>query len=226
MNIEARPGRYVCITITDTGSGMPPHIIDKIFEPFFTTKEQGKGTGLGLSTALGIVKGHSGFINVYSEAGRGTQFTIYIPAATLGSADQHDRGSLQLPTGHGELVLVVDDEMAILEITRGTLEMHGYRALTASDGTEAVAIYAQHKDEIKVVLTDMMMPYMDGPATIRALQKLNPRVKIIASSGLTEPARMAEASNGGVSGFLSKPYTAEKLLETIAAVLKESAPTF
>ena len=112
--------------------------------------------------------------------------------------------------------------MAILEITKGTLEMHGYRALTASDGTEAVALYAQHKDEIKVVLTDMMMPYMDGPATIRALQKLNPRVKIIASSGLTETARMAEASsNGGVSKFLTKPYTAEKLLETIAEVLKE-----
>jgi two-component system, cell cycle sensor histidine kinase and response regulator CckA len=222
MNIDARPGRYACITITDTGSGMPPRIIDKIFEPFFTTKEQGKGTGLGLSTALGIVKGHGGFINVYSEVGRGTQFKIYIPAAVFDQIDQHDRVGIELPSGKNELILVVDDEMAILEITKGTLEMHGYRALTASDGTEAVALYAQHKDEIKVVLTDMMMPYMDGPATIRALQKLNPRVKIIASSGLTETARMAEASsNGGVSKFLTKPYTAEKLLETIAEVLKE-----
>ena len=221
MNIEARPGRYVRIRIADTGAGMPPDILDKIFEPFFTTKEQGKGTGLGLSTALGIVKGHGGFINVYSEVGRGTQFTIHIPAAAFDQITQHDRESVELPTGDNELILVVDDEMAILEITRGTLEMHGYRALTASDGTEAVALYAQHKDEIKVVLTDMMMPYMDGPATIRALQKLNPRVKIIASSGLTETARMAEVSNGGVSRFLTKPYTAEKLLETVAEVLKE-----
>ena len=118
-------------------------------------------------------------------------------------------------------ILVVDDEMAILEITRETLEMHGYRALTASDGTEAVALYAQRKDEISVVLTDMMMPYMDGPATIRALQKLNPRVKIIASSGLTDNARVAEAANSAVSKFLSKPYTAEKLLEAIAEVLSE-----
>ena len=221
MNIEARPGRYVRIRIVDTGSGMPPHIIDKIFEPFFTTKEQGKGTGLGLSTALGIVKGHGGFINVYSEVGRGTQFTIHIPAVTAGQINQHGARDVELPSGKGELILVVDDERAILEITKTTLETHGYHALTASDGTEAVALYAQHRDEIKVVLTDMMMPYMDGPATIRALQKLNPRVKIIASSGLAETARVAEAANGGVSKFLAKPYTAEKLLETVAEVLKE-----
>jgi CheY-like chemotaxis protein len=200
---------------------MAPHIIDKIFEPFFTTKEQGKGTGLGLSTALGIVKGHGGFINVYSELGRGTQFTIHIPAAAVDQASQHRAGAVELPSGQGELILVVDDERAILEITKTSLEMHGYRALTASDGTEAVALYAQHKDEVQVVLTDMMMPYMDGPATIRALQKLNPRVRIIASSGLAETARVAEAANGGVSKFLAKPYTAEKLLETVAEVLKE-----
>ncbi len=168
-----------------------------------------------------ITDKNGGLINVYSEVGRGTQFTIHIPAAAFDQINQDDRQSVELPTGDNELILVVDDEMAILEITRSTLEMHGYRALTASDGTEAVALYAQHKDEIKVVLTDMMMPYRDGPATIRALQKLNPRVKIIASSGLTETARMAEISNGGVSRFLTKPYTAEKLLETVAEVLKE-----
>ena len=221
MNLEAKPGRYVRIIIADTGVGMPAHIIDKIFEPFFTTKEHGKGTGLGLSTALGIVKGHGGFINVYSEVGRGTQFRIHIPAAIYDQSDQSDTAPPELPAGNGELILVVDDEASILEITRGTLEMHGYRAITASDGTEAVALYAQHKDEIKVVLTDMMMPYMDGPATIRALQKLNPRVKVIASSGLAENVRLAEAAGGAVSKFLSKPYTAEKLLETIAEVLKE-----
>ncbi len=221
MNLEAKPGHYVLITIADTGHGIAQEIIDKIFEPFFTTKDHGKGTGLGLSTALGIVKGHGGFINVYSEVGRGTQFKIYLPAAETAFQSQFEEGLSHLPTGHGEMVLVVDDEAAIREITKGTLEMYGYRAVTASDGTEAVALYAQHKDEIKVVLTDMMMPYMDGPATIRALQKLNPHISIIASSGLTDNARMTEAANG-VKAFLSKPYTAEKLLRTIAEVLKES----
>ena len=125
-----------------------------------------------------------------------------------------------MPLGRGELILVVDDEIAIREITRGTLEAFGYRALTACDGTEAVALYAQHKDEIKLVLTDLMMPYMDGPVTIRALQKLNPHVKIIASSGLAENAKMAQV-NGGVRRFLPKPYTAEKLLTTLNELLNE-----
>ena len=218
MNLEATPGQFVQITIADSGFGISPNIINRIFEPFFTTKEHGKGTGLGLSTALGIVKGHGGFINVYSEPDRGTQFKIYLPAAETPFSVQAD-SSRSLPVGRGELILVVDDEMAIREITKGTLESYGYRAITASDGTEAIALYAQHRDEIKVVLTDMMMPYMDGPATIRALQKLNPQVKIIASSGLTENARAFEASSVGVKTFLSKPYTAGRLLEALGEIL-------
>ncbi len=218
MNLEAKPGRFIQISIADSGVGIPPRIINRIFEPFFTTKEVGKGTGLGLSTVLGIVRSHGGFINVYSEPGRGTQFKIHLPAAETGFASVADLTASPL-AGHGELVLVVDDEVAIREIAKGTLEAYGYRALTAADGTEAIALYAQHKDEVKVVLTDMMMPYMDGPATIRALQKLNPQVKIIASSGLTENARAIEASNAGVKTFLSKPYTAGKLLEALAQAL-------
>ena len=128
----------------------------------------------------------------------------------------------KLPTGHGELILVIDDEAAICEIAKGTLETYGYRAITASDGTEAVAMYAQHKDEIKAVLTDMMMPYMDGPATIRALQKMNPQVKIIASSGLTENSRATEAAGAGVKIFLPKPYTAEQLLNALAELLNKA----
>lgn len=219
MNLEATPGSFVVITIADSGVGIPSHIINKIFEPFFTTKEHGKGTGLGLSTAMGIVKGHGGFINVYSESGRGTQFKIYLPAVESPFTVQNEPSAF-LPTGSGELILVVDDEIAIREITKGTLEAYGYRALTAADGTEAIALYAQHKDDIKIVLTDLMMPYMDGPVTIRALQKLNPHVKIIASSGLAENVKMAEV-NGGVKKFLAKPYTAEKLLTTLADLLNE-----
>jgi PAS domain S-box-containing protein len=215
MNLEAKPGRFVLITIADTGMGISPEIINRIFEPFFTTKEQSKGTGLGLSTAIGIVKSHDGFINVYSEPGRGTQFKIYLPAAGSISSSLADT-STALRIGNGELILVVDDEIAIREIAKGTLEAYGYRALTASDGTEAVALYAQHKNEIKVILTDVMMPYMDGPVTIRALQKLNPNVKIIASSGLAENSKIE-----GVKAFLPKPYTAEKLLNTIAEVIDQ-----
>jgi len=218
MNLEAKAGRFVQISIADSGVGIPTNIINRIFEPFFTTKEHGKGTGLGLSTALGIVRSHGGFINVYSEPGRGTQFRMHLPAVDAGFKAVEDLTTSPL-AGRGELILLVDDEIAIREIAKATLEAYGYRALTAADGTEAVALYAQHKDEIRVVLTDMMMPYMDGLATIRALQKLNPQVKIIASSGLTENAGAFEAGNAGVKTFLSKPYTAGKLLEALAEVL-------
>ncbi|HEV8483681.1 MAG TPA: PAS domain S-box protein [Blastocatellia bacterium] len=219
MNVEARPGRYVLIGVQDTGSGIPTGTIERIFEPFFTTKEVGKGTGLGLSTALAIVKSHAGFINVYSE-GRGTQFKVYVPAAETGEKlVQPTRDDLVLPTGKGELILIVDDELGILEITKGTLETYGYRVLTANDGTEALAVYAQHKDEIRVVVTDVMMPYMDGPATVRALRKMNPRVKVVVSSGLDANDKAMESSGLSVQGFLSKPYTAERLLKILAEIL-------
>jgi PAS domain S-box-containing protein len=219
MHLEAKPGCYVIITVSDTGTGIPPHIIDKIFEPFFTTKEHGKGTGLGLSTVSGIVRGHGGFINVYSEAERGTQFRVFLPAITMNELHVIEELQPDMPMGEGELVLVVDDEMAIREITKSTLEAYGYRVLTANDGTEAIAQYAQNKDAIQVVVTDMMMPFLDGAATIRALQKINPQVRIIASSGLAENGRHYEASQAGVKIFLPKPYTAEKLLKALAEML-------
>jgi nitrogen-specific signal transduction histidine kinase len=219
MHIEAKPGRFIVVTVSDTGPGMPPEIQSRIFEPFFTTKEMSKGTGLGLSTALTIVKSHGGFMNVYSEINKGSQFAVYLPA--LDAPGKTEAGALQtdLPIGHGELILVVDDEESIREITRGTLETFGYEVLTASDGTEAVALYADRKNEIAVVLTDMMMPFMDGPATIRALQKMNPAIKIIAASGLAGGHKPGEASLEGVKLFLSKPYTAEKLLKALAELL-------
>jgi two-component system, cell cycle sensor histidine kinase and response regulator CckA len=220
MHIEAKAGRFVMISVSDTGPGMPAEVQSRIFEPFFTTKEMTKGTGLGLSTALTIVKSHGGFINVYSELHKGSQFTVYLPA--LDAPGGAEAGTLQvdLPLGHGEVILVVDDEESIREITRGTLETFGYKVLTASDGTEALALYADKKNEIAAVLTDMVMPFMDGPATIRALQRMNPNVRIIAASGLGAGQRSGEGALEGVSVFLNKPYTAEKLLKTLAQVLK------
>jgi PAS domain S-box-containing protein len=220
MHIEAKAGRFVEITVSDTGPGMPPEIQSRIFEPFFTTKEMTKGTGLGLSTALTIVKSHGGFINVYSEVHKGSQFGLYLPALDRPNVAETASARTDLPLGNGELILVVDDEEAIREITRGTLETFGYSVLTASDGTEALALYADRNKEIAVVLTDMVMPFMDGPATIRALRRMNPRVRIIAASGLPASQRGGDDSLVGVSAFLNKPYTAEKLLKALAEALK------
>jgi PAS domain S-box-containing protein len=216
---EAKAGRYVLLTIRDNGVGIAPEHQTRIFDPFFTTKETGKGTGLGLSTVQGIVRGHGGFVNVYSEVGKGTEFRIHLPALEAGQIEQVQIINPELPAGHGELILVVDDELAIREVTKATLEAFNYRVLTASDGTEALALYAQQGHEIKAVLTDMMMPYLDGPATIRALQKLNPNVKIIASSGLADNGKAVEAADLGIRHFLAKPYTADRLLKLLIEIL-------
>jgi CheY-like chemotaxis protein len=222
MNIQAKAGRYVNIRVSDSGIGMTPDLIDKIFEPFFTTKELNKGTGLGLSTVMAIVKSHEGIINVYSEPGRGTTFKVYLPAVGVSSDGQ--KGPVEqavLPRGKGETVLIVDDEASILTITSQTLQAFGYRVLTASDGAEAVAVYARNMSEIAVVLTDMMMPVMDGPAMIHALMRINPEVKIVAASGLNANGGVAKVSGLGVKHFLTKPYTAGTLLKMIRTVLDE-----
>ena len=215
---EACPGNYVMVSVADTGMGIKPDHLDKIFDPFFTTKEIGKGTGLGLSVALGIVKSHGGFIQVESELGRGTTFRVCLPASDA-NADRNSMAPPEaVPRGRGELILLVDDEAAIRAVTRRTLEKNGYRVLTAADGTEAVSCYTQHQSDIQVVLTDMMMPQMDGKATLRALRRINPAVRVIAVSGmLGEPSDPTEAP---VSARLGKPFTANQLLLTVAKVLE------
>ncbi|KCZ71179.1 PAS domain S-box [Candidatus Methanoperedens nitroreducens] len=220
MNIEAKVGPYIVIAVSDTGDGISPEIFDRVFEPFFTTKEPGKGTGLGLSTALAIVKSHGGFINIYSEVGRGTTFKIHLPALKTTETQRSEEQQYEIPVGHGELILVVDDEVQIREITRRTLEKYGYRVITAADGAEAISLYLQHKEEVKAVLMDMIMPIMEGPASIRALSKLNSNIKIIAVSGLADKDKFAKVADTKVHAFLTKPYTAERLLKTIHEVIK------
>ncbi len=223
MHIEAKPGRYVIISITDSGSGIPREHLDKIFMPFFTTKDLNKGTGLGLSTVMAIVKSHDGFVNVYSEPGKGSTFKVYLPAMVISpEAREQASAKASLPRGNGEMVLVVDDEPSILTVTNQTLQAFGYRVLTATDGADAVAVYVQHKNEIAVILTDMMMPVMDGAAVIHALKRINPGVKIIAASGLNAYGGLVNASGAGIKHFLTKPYTAETLLTALRTILDES----
>lgn len=220
MNKQAKVGRFILLSVTDTGSGIPSEIMDKIFEPFFTTKELGKGTGLGLATVDAIAKSHGGFVTVYSEINKGTTFKIYLPAITGSSGDAAGLAEeMGVPRGDGELVLVVDDEASILAITSQTLQAFGYRVVTANNGAEAVAVYATRRGDVSVVITDMMMPVMDGPATILALMQIDPKVKIIAASGLDANGNVARAANAGITHFLKKPYTAQALLEQLRGIL-------
>ena len=222
-HLEAKPGRYVVITVVDSGTGIPQKLIDKIFEPFFTTKTLSNGTGLGLSTVMAIVKSHQGLINVYSEDGKGTTFTVYLPASeTSTDAQLAKSGKVGLPRGNGEMILVIDDESSILTITSQTLQAFGYRVLTAVDGATAVAVYLEHRNDIAVVLTDMMMPVMDGPATIHALKSINPAVKIIAASGLSANGALVKPPAEGGPHFLIKPYTAGALLKALHTALEST----
>jgi PAS domain S-box-containing protein len=212
MTPDAKPGCFLMLRVSDNGTGMPRATIDKIFDPFFTTKEIGKGTGLGLSTTLGIMKSHGGFISVYSEVGRGTTFKIFLPAAMSEKELEQSRTPTTPPHGNGEQILVVDDEPNILQVTKMIFEKYNYRFLSANDGPEALAIFAQQMPSIGGILTDMAMPYMDGVALVRALRKMNPGVPIIASTGQSDGSTVAELRSLGVNNFLAKPYDTEKLL--------------
>ena len=210
-----KAGCYVSLAVADTGSGIPREILDKIFDPFFTTKEQGKGTGLGLSTVMGIVKSHKGSLQVHSEVNKGTTFRILLPALESLAEQQQEAQARKAPKGNGELLLLVDDETQFLSMFKEVLEMNGYRVLTASDGVEAVAAFSAHRNEIKGVFTDMLMPHLDGPATIKVLKRLEPSVRIVAMSGLMDAERVKAATGREDIDVLAKPFTTESLLNVV-----------
>jgi PAS domain S-box-containing protein len=214
-NVDA--GSYLNITIADTGVGIAKEQLDRIFDPFFTTKAT--GTGLGLSTVLGIITSHSGAIHVYSEIEIGTRFNIYLPAA----AQSEDKQPIETPAlfdGNGQLVLVVDDEAAICEIAKASLEAYNYRVILASDGIKAIDLYDRHRDEISIVMLDMMMPHLDTPSIIGILKQMNPNVKIVLMSGLASNESIV--SEYKLKAFLTKPFTMTDMLGLLQDVDKRS----
>ncbi|HEY3900956.1 MAG TPA: PAS domain S-box protein [Chthoniobacter sp.] len=220
MNPGAQLGPHVVLRAADTGMGMSPETMEKIFDPFFTTKEVGKGTGLGLATVIGIVKSHTGFLTVQSEIGVGTTFSVFLPANQESRADSGSKQEVPLVRGNGELILVVDDEPPIREALVRTLTANGYQAYTAEDGSDALALYFQRKNEIDVVLTDISMGQMDGVTLVRSLRKVDPKVRVIVSSGHLQKENVVVLEGLGVKTFLDKPYTADKLLRAVQTVLR------
>ncbi|MEH2090115.1 hybrid sensor histidine kinase/response regulator [Nostoc sp.] len=217
MHIGAKVGAYITLTAADTGLGISKEILDRIFEPFFTTKELGKGTGLGLSTVISIIKEHDAFITVSSCVGEGTKFQVYLPA--VNQVPIQLLQDIEIPTGSGECILVVDDETAIQEITKTSLENYNYTAITAGDGMEALEIYTEHQETISAAIIDIMMSKMDGATTIRTLQNINPLLPIIAVSGLVTSEQVPLDKTAEYTAFLSKPYTTQELLKTLHAVI-------
>lgn len=215
MRLDARQGPHVVLSVTDSGTGIPPEIRGHIFDPFFTTKPLDKGTGLGLSTVTGIVKSHGGFISLQSEVGFGTEFKIFLPAKKAPVFHEPCQEQMDLPSGNGELILVVDDEEAIRTLTQRTLESFNYRVITAGNGAEGVARCAREGESIQLILTDIDMPVMDGAALISAVRSLFPKMKIITSSGLEQSSKGCDDQRFAADGYLQKPFTAERLLKTI-----------
>ena len=219
MHPEAQAGPYVIIEVSDTGVGMAPAVLEHIFEPFFTTKLLGEGTGLGLPTVRTIVRSHGGFVTVHSEQDKGTRFTVHLPARAAKPGATADCTPVVAPSGDGEVIIVVDDEESVRDVLTETLRLSNYAVLPARDGAEAIALYVQNRERVRLVLTDLIMPSIDGKELIRALRGLSPDLKIVVSSGLGEEFGSPDASALPVQAVLQKPYTASMLLETVHTVL-------
>ncbi len=221
----ARPGAFVVVEVEDSGSGIAPDVLDRIWEPFFTTKEAGKGTGLGLSTVRGIIESHAGFVTLRTAVGQGSCFRVYLPAVEGPETDAAAHAARPLPPGKGELILIVDDEVNVREITQTILGRSGYRTLVAADGAEAAIIFARRAAEIRLVITDIEMPNLDGQALCRALRRHTPGVRLLAFSGMSSPADAAARPLAEFAdAFIPKPFRPEVLLSTVYALLRTGSP--
>ncbi|MHB8203827.1 MAG: ATP-binding protein, partial [Desulfomonilaceae bacterium] len=217
-HLEAKPGSYVLLVVSDTGKGMDKETLSHIFEPFYTTKEKGKGTGLGLATVYGIVKKHDGHLLCYSEPGNGTTFTIYFPSIQMEKDSDTPTDETPIPGGT-ETVLLVDDEEDLRDLGTTLLNRFGYKVISAGNGKEALEIYQREKDRIAIILLDLIMPEMDGRRCLAEVLQVNPNAKVIIASGYSEsePAAMA----AGAKGFVQKPYNVRQFLNTVREILDE-----
>jgi CheY-like chemotaxis protein len=217
----AKPGPYVVVQVRDTGCGIPAHLLDKIFDPFFTTKEVGKGTGLGLSTVQGIVRSHGGFVEVDSREGRGTEFRVFLPAIPTGEAAPTAPPAELLERGSGQTILIVDDEPAVRNLLRKTLERFGYLVLCAADGNEALAVHGAHQAQIAAVLTDLAMPGMNGLALTRRLLQINPELPVLVATGQADKDQRSALTAAGVQLLLDKPFRTTALLAALREALTQ-----
>jgi signal transduction histidine kinase len=214
---DVKPGNYVQFTVTDTGRGMDKETQERIFEPFFTTKEMGRGTGLGLASVYGIIKGHAGYIDVDSGPGRGTTFTIYLPA-TDEEVEKTIEPAQQMVKGNGT-ILLVDDEDRVIDVGTKVLKKLGYTVLEARSGKEAIEIYKENKDKIALVLLDMVMPHMGGGEAYDKMKEINPKVKVLLSSGYDIDSEAKEILARGCDAFIQKPYGMQGLSVRIREIL-------
>ena len=213
------PGKYVKITVSDTGMGMDMKTVKRIFEPFFTTREMGRGTGLGLATVYGIIKGHKGMINVYSEPGHGTTFTIYLPASEKEAVrEKTATGTIAIARG-AETILLVDDEQMVLEVSKNMLEYIGYRVYAAGNGQEAIAVYMEKRSEIDLVLLDMILPGMSGGETFDHLREIDPEIRVLLYSGYSIEGEAQQIMDRRCNGFIQKPFQLKNLSQKIRAIL-------
>ncbi|MBU1220442.1 PAS domain S-box protein [Myxococcota bacterium] len=216
-NVDARSGQFVCMKVFDTGCGMDAETLSKIFEPFFTTKEAGKGTGLGLASVFGIVKGHGGWIMVTSEVGKGTEFSVYLPASSEKTSSQTGKYEVPAPGGH-ETIMVVDDEELIVKFASRTLQKFGYTVHSANSGEKAVEIFKEKCQEINLIVLDISMPGIGGLACLKELRSINPNVRVIVASGYAASNVAQECTQMGAS-YLSKPYQLNELLKIVREIL-------
>jgi CheY-like chemotaxis protein len=213
-------GDYIKFSVIDNGEGIPKEFQDKVFEPFFTTKKVGEGVGLGLATVYGIVKNHGGHIELFSELNEGTRFTVYLPAAEEVGVIGKPAKKAKLIEGKGETILVVDDEENVRNLARLQLQQLGYKAVLAADGKEALNIFRKRKDDINLVLLDVIMPELDGLKTYRRLIKSDPNLKVLVMSGFSKDGKASEILNEGAFNFIQKPFRIQEFSVKINQALK------
>jgi len=221
------PGKYLLLSVADTGVGISPENLERIFDPFFTTKTQGKGTGLGLSMVFGIVKNHGGCVDVRSEAGAGSVFRVFLPESSGGAIEEKATMDEALPRGRGK-ILLVDDQETVREVAKDMLEALGYDVITAADGLEGVSRYRDLWREIDLVILDMIMPNLSGGDCFRRMKEINPKTRVVLSSGYSIDGAIQDVMNEGILAFIQKPYRLEELSRVVGTAVGtyQQAPGF